>query len=106
MADLSEVPENLLKSPPAGIPALGDFAIESEGRYRHLFELLSEISKSHDILDLTRLVRHAVVSGCGFDRAGIFLYDAPARMMRGTWGTDTLGREEDIRKQDFAITDT
>ncbi len=105
MADSVEVPGNLLVTPPVGIPALGEMSGEGDGHYRHLFELLSEISKSHDIKNLTRLVRHAVVKGCGFDRAGIFLFDAPSQMMRGTWGTDAQGREEDIGNQAFAVSE-
>lgn len=91
-------------SPPAGFPELGTSPLDTEGRYRRLFELLSQINKSHDIGLVTRLVRDAVVNGCGFDRAGVFLYDAPTNTMHGTWGTDTLGLEEDIAHEAFQVT--
>ena len=47
------------------------------------------------------LVRDIAVEECGFDRAGVFLYDPVTETMRGTWGTDAEGHREDISSNQF-----
>ncbi|MGV3615591.1 MAG: GAF domain-containing protein [Fimbriimonas sp.] len=72
-------------------------------KQRRLMELNAAINASMDVTQVLRLVRDTVVEECGFDRAGIFLYDEAQGMMRGTWGTDRQGQIEDIRHEMFEL---
>lgn len=63
---------------------------------RRLMELAAMINKTLDLRAVLRMVRDAVVEEGGFDRAGVFLYDAKTQTMHGTWGTDRFGNAEDI----------
>jgi signal transduction histidine kinase/DNA-binding response OmpR family regulator/transcriptional regulator with GAF, ATPase, and Fis domain len=74
-------------------------------KQRRMADLASAIGGCSELWELLRLVRDAVVQDCGFDRAGLFLYDAAHNAMRGTWGTDREGRIEDIRGDVFPLSD-
>jgi len=63
---------------------------------RRLMELAAMMNKTIDLRSVLKLVRDVVVEEGGFDRAGVFLYDAAGQMMQGTWGTDRFGNAEDI----------
>jgi signal transduction histidine kinase/CheY-like chemotaxis protein len=68
-------------------------------RQDRLLSLAAAVNESSDLREVLLLVRNGVVNDCGFDRAGIFLYDEPNNMMRGTWGTDPDGNVMDIRHE-------
>ncbi len=63
---------------------------------RRLMDLTAMMNGSMDLREVLRLVRDAAVEHGGFDRAGVFLFDASTSTMRGTWGTDRNGNAEDI----------
>ncbi|MBM3493987.1 MAG: GAF domain-containing protein [Armatimonadetes bacterium] len=63
---------------------------------QHLGRIASAITANTELNDMMRLVRDGIVESKLFDRAGVFLYDAPTNTLRGTWGTDRDGRSEDI----------
>jgi GAF domain-containing protein len=63
--------------------------------------LAAAVGELHDLSTLLLQVRNAVVEHCGFDRAGIFLYEPTRDVMRGTWGTTSDGEVEDIRHITF-----
>ena len=75
----------------------------AEENQRRLMELSTAINSSTDLSNILRLVRDAIVDVCGFDRAGVFLYDNVNCRMRGSWGTDRQGRLEDIRNQEYSV---
>jgi signal transduction histidine kinase/DNA-binding response OmpR family regulator len=70
-------------------------------KQRQLMDLVAAINSCASTSKIFRLVRDAVVEHCGFDRAGVFLYDATTRIMRGTWGTDRDGNVEDISRHSY-----
>jgi signal transduction histidine kinase/CheY-like chemotaxis protein len=70
--------------------------VEKQNR---LMELAAAVNASMDLKKVLLLVRNTVVEECGFDRAGVFLYDPPTNTMRGTWGTDRFGNVEDIHEE-------
>ncbi|AIE86470.1 response regulator [Fimbriimonas ginsengisoli] len=74
-------------------------------KQRRLVELTTAINASMDISEVLRIVRDTVVDVCGFDRAGVFLFDEATRTMRGAWGTDRDGNLEDIRHQIHPMTE-
>jgi len=73
--------------------------IQALARQRRLMEISTAINASSDLSHVLRLVRDTVVETCGFDRAGVFLYDSVGGTMQGTWGTDRFGNAEDIHDQ-------
>jgi signal transduction histidine kinase/CheY-like chemotaxis protein len=74
-------------------------------KQRRLMEITAAINASMDLTQVLWLVRDTVVTECGFDRAGIFLYDEANGTMRGTWGTDRYGQIEDISHEVFALSE-
>src|SRR5580658_8611849 len=73
---------------------------------RHILVLTKSCGRSDTLLsnavktecnlnDLMRVIRDIFVEEFGFDRAGVFSYDAVTDTMRGSWGTDPLGVLED-----------
>jgi signal transduction histidine kinase/DNA-binding response OmpR family regulator len=68
-------------------------------------ELTTAINSASDLSHMFRLVRDAVVTECGFDRAGLFIYDRASRRMRGTWGTDREGNAEDLSGFSYEVHD-
>lgn len=70
-------------------------------KHRRIMALSAAINDSDDLHTVLRMVRDAVVENCGFDRAGVFLYNKDANIVHGTWGTDRQGNVEDIRTTSF-----
>ncbi|AIE85390.1 PAS/PAC sensor hybrid histidine kinase [Fimbriimonas ginsengisoli Gsoil 348] len=66
-------------------------------------ELNTASNAGVDLRTLLRQLRDNVVTVCGFDRAGIFLYDEATSIMRGTWGTDREGNLEDTTRGVYEI---
>jgi signal transduction histidine kinase/CheY-like chemotaxis protein len=77
----------------------------SEHRHRRLQALATAISERDDLHEVLRMLRDAVVEECGFDRAGIFLYDAERSEIFGTWGTNEEGELEDLSDVRIAYDD-
>ena len=75
----------------------------SKAQGRRLLELSVAINGMQDLSNVLQIVRRAILEECGFDRAGIFLYDEEVEVMRGTWGTDIEGNLEDLSQQEFFI---
>lgn len=68
-----------------------------------LLSTLAELSE-HESTD--RMLRHAVelaLQTIGLVRAGIYLYDEPAALMLGAWGTDMDGRVVDEHHAMFSL---
>jgi signal transduction histidine kinase/ActR/RegA family two-component response regulator len=58
---------------------------------------LSEASQHPRRLNaVLRAIRDLIVEDCGFDRAGVFSYDATTETFQGAWGTDSDGMLEDL----------
>ncbi len=74
-------------------------------KQRLALELTTAINESVDLSAILRLVRDAVVEKCGFDRAGVFLYDEANNIVHGAWGTDRHGRPEDTSWASFNLDD-
>ena len=72
---------------------------------RRLLDLTAMMNGSMDLREVLRLVRDAAVEHGGFDRAGVFLFDASTSTMRGTWGTDRNGNAEDIYSEVHPVSD-
>lgn len=66
-------------------------------------ELIDALAKGGDPRSIMRLIRRIFVDLCGFDRAGVFEFDATTELLRGAWGTDNLGNEDDISAYRFGI---
>lgn len=65
-------------------------------RQTKLMEIAAAMNECLDLSQILRIVRDSVVEICGFDRAGVYLYDQSLEVMHGTWGTDRQGKPEDI----------
>ena len=72
---------------------------------RRLSELVGLLNETSDLRVILRLVRDAVISVGGFDRAGVFLYDKANHAIRGSWGTDPEGNVEDNHHHVYVITE-
>gem|GEM_PF-1250990 len=72
---------------------------------RRMLELTAAMNASLDLSRILRLVRDTVVDVGGFDRAGLYLYDAAQQVMQGTWGTDRHGNAEDIHHDVNPVSD-
>ena len=70
-----------------------------------VLELATAINETVDLSSVLRLIRDTVVEKCGFDRAGVFLYDDDKHVIRGSWGTDREGRPEAIDQVSWRIDD-
>jgi signal transduction histidine kinase/DNA-binding response OmpR family regulator len=70
---------------------------------KRLLEIFNGYNESEDLSDILMRVRDAAVEVCGFDRAGVFLYDASLGQICGTWGTDRHGNREDIRDLKYPV---
>lgn len=68
---------------------------------RRLASLAAAINANTDLNAILRMARDAVVEAGGFDRAAVFLYDAPSNMLEGTWGTDRSGQPVEISTRRF-----
>jgi PAS domain S-box-containing protein len=76
-------------------------AEEREQRRRAMLEKVVELGKAvTEITDLEqclRAIHRSVQKGLGFDRVGLFQYDAVNRQVRGALGTSESGEIEDTR---------
>jgi PAS domain S-box-containing protein len=72
----------------------------NEARRRRWLEKVVELGKTASQIANLRsclmTIHDSVQHGLEFDRVGLFLYDAPTRTMRGTFGTDASGARIDI----------
>ncbi len=93
--------QTLTATTPEG--AWGDLGLATSNISRATARLFGAVTSSVDVDALMSLVRDIAVEECGFDRAGVFLYDPITETMRGTWGTDTEGRREDISGNKFTF---
>jgi signal transduction histidine kinase len=66
----------------------------SEKRWRTA--LIEAVRDKCSADELLLIIRNLAVEVFGFDRAGIFTYDATSESMHGAWGTDIHGYLEDI----------
>lgn len=64
-------------------------------RQNGLMEIAAAISSTVELDDVLKLIRDAVSTESGYDRAGIWLIDGDT--VRGTWGTDSVGSLRDER---------
>jgi len=64
------------------------------GTAKWLAMIADAMERGGDLSAVTRVLRDIFVEQCGFDRAGVFVYDPVTETMRGTWGTDLEGRLE------------
>jgi PAS domain S-box-containing protein len=65
-------------------------------RQQRLAEMAESMSAYTSLSEILRQVRDAAVDVGGFDRAGVFVYDAERSVLQGAWGTDKEGKPEDI----------
>ncbi|MCC6728099.1 MAG: response regulator [Chthonomonadales bacterium] len=72
-------------------------------RQHRLARLAAAVASQASLNDVLRLVRDAVVEAGGFDRAGVFLYDAESATAIGSWGTDREGLACDERGEIMAL---
>ncbi len=63
-------------------------------KQRRMLEIATAINSTVDLNRILRLVRDTVVEECGFDRAGVMLFDYATHVVRGSWGTDREGNPE------------
>ncbi|MEJ5222925.1 MAG: ATP-binding protein [Anaerolineales bacterium] len=69
-------------------------------RYRQMMiekvlEMGKIIAQETDLNACLRLAHQSIQKGLGFDRVGLFLYDAAAEIIQGTYGTDRQGKMTD-----------
>ncbi len=71
----------------------------------------SEIAKLNNAARLNfslretlKLVHEVFTTDCGFDRAGVFIYDSVTESITGSWGTNILGETEDITSESYTLT--
>lgn len=69
---------------------------------QRLAALATAINASHDLKDILRIFRDALVEVAGFERAGIWLYNERLQTWQGVWGTGMDGSIEDASA--FALT--
>ncbi|MCX6378615.1 MAG: GAF domain-containing protein [Armatimonadetes bacterium] len=74
-------------------------------RQRRLAVLASAINANVDLQEILRIARDAVVSGAGFDRAGIYMVDPITNIAREAWGTDNGGKEYYASEHSFIYTE-
>jgi len=74
-----------------------------EIRQLRLMEIAQAVNRSEPLHSVLRRIRDAVIEGGGFDRAGIWLYDAQAGGMRGSWGTTREGEPVDESGRFFPL---
>ena len=82
-------------------PIWGDRAASSE-----LLTTLSDLSLLFDFEEVDALLKRAVelsLESIGLVRAGCYLYDEPADLMLGTWGTDLDGKVVDEHHAMFEL---
>jgi DNA-binding response OmpR family regulator/GAF domain-containing protein len=58
---------------------------------RELMQLTAAVNAGADEQSVLRRIRQAVISAYGFDRAGVWLYDADSGLIQGAYGTDRNG---------------
>ena len=83
-------------------------AVQSrEKKRQHIsMELSKAINATVELKPMLRLIRDTIVNQCGFDRAAVFIYDIPNRVVRCTWGTDRFGNAEFYEKVTFKLGDS
>lgn len=67
-------------------------------RAHRQMEISAAINASTDLRLILRLVRDAATEVCGFDRAGVFQYEADSGQLTGAWGTGRDGKPEDLSR--------
>ncbi len=77
-----------------------------ELQHERLLAISQAVNAGTELSEILGMVRDAVVETTAFDRAGIWLYDEEAGGMRGSWGTDRMGRLVDESDQFFRLTRT
>ncbi|MCX6360215.1 MAG: response regulator [Armatimonadetes bacterium] len=65
-------------------------------RLRAVMDVAAAIYAGQNLRTALRIVREAVTTVCGFDRAAVFLYEPATCVLEAYWGTDRSGRLEDI----------
>jgi len=70
---------------------------------RLFVSLTGSATRCEDLDRILLLIRDLIVNECGFDRAGVFSYDAVTEIMQGAWGTDQQGQPEVISDQRFQV---
>jgi PAS domain S-box-containing protein len=85
---------------------------QNEGREkdrRALLERVVELGKTvtavTDFDQCLRQIHQSIQKGLGFDRVGLFLYEAGARRFQGAYGTNAAGELEDTRWYSGSVND-
>jgi len=78
---------------------------ENASANRRRIALANAVQGHYDLKGLTLQIRNFFVEDCGFDRAGVFIYDPVTETMRGSWGTDPQGVLEDNSHFQFSFHD-
>jgi PAS domain S-box-containing protein len=82
---------------------------EADQRRRAILEKIVRIGKYvtevQDVQVTLQRIWHSVRMDLGFDRLGIYLYDPPAYMMHGTYGTNNDGQMVDEWDSHIALAD-
>ena len=69
----------------------------------HLGKAIAAVSAGLELREILYTVLKGVRDGLGFDRAGVFLIDESAGIIRGEIGTDPSGALEEIHSQIFSL---
>jgi signal transduction histidine kinase len=112
--DASATPTNPLPEPVDNDSVLADYVISRETSYSSLAptrreqrrwqsRLTHAMTTGAPLMELLRLLRDGIVAACGFDRAGVFLYDPQSGLLRGVWSTDLKGRSFDASSQILSL---
>jgi PAS domain S-box-containing protein len=82
---------------------------EIERRRRESLEKIVELGKAvaaiTDFDQCLRRIHYSIQTGLGFDRVGLFLYDAGSQTIQGALGTDRSGGLVDLSDYTTAVTD-
>jgi PAS domain S-box-containing protein len=62
---------------------------------QRLMQIAAAVNQSLELEEVLHMVRDGIVVAGGFERAGVFTVDTG--MLRGSWGTDVMGRAQDER---------
>lgn len=80
-------------------------ARQFQEQLKTLHQVSLELSRAQSFDDLCRMAIELGRSQLGFDRLGLWLFDAETRIMTGSFGTDTVGETLDERGVSWKVAD-
>lgn len=82
---------------------------EQHDRQRHamlarVIQLGKDVTQTTDLRECLLRIQQSLRTGLGFDRAAVYLYDAQAQVLRGTFGTTRTGALDELWETALSLT--